>query len=73
MFSRLLNKFGYVRHEPGLVVLSIDDVEVIDEALQIYEARLPTKRYGRFSEAAAAARQKVKAVEPILFQKYLNS
>ncbi|RSE57572.1 hypothetical protein EGT81_19230 [Alcaligenes faecalis] len=70
--SSFFSKMGYVRQEPGLVLLSIDDVEVIDEALQIYQARLPTQRYGRFFEAADAARRKVKAVEPGLFRKYLN-
>lgn len=70
--SNLLSKFGYVRQEPGLVLLSIDDVEVIDEALEIYQARLPTQRYGRFFEAATAAREKVKAVEPGLFRKFLD-
>lgn len=70
--SNILAKFGYVRQEPGLILLSIDDVEVIDEALEIYQARLPTQRHGRFYEAATAAREKVKAVESDISSKFFN-
>lgn len=70
--STFLKKLGLIRYQPGIVVLSLDDIEVIDEALAIYQERLPTQKHGRFYEAAVTARQKVKSLEPGLFRKFFN-
>lgn len=72
MFTKLLKRFGYIKNEPGTVVLSIDDVEVIAEALEIYQARLPNRQYGYFTEAASAAKEKINKVKPGVFAKFMK-
>lgn len=72
MLSKILKRLGYVRQEPGLVVLNIDDVEVIAEALAIYQGRLPNKKYGYFSDAATAAKEKINQLRPGVFAKFLD-
>lgn len=70
MINKLLIKLGYTQVKPDLVQLCIDDVEVISEALSIYQARLPCKQYGYFSEAASNAKAKILALRSDLFSQF---
>ncbi|CAM5559777.1 hypothetical protein [Eoetvoesiella caeni] len=72
MFSRLLKKLGYVRQEPGLVVLTSNDVEVISEALSMYKNRLPNQNWGYFTEATKAAQDKVAQIQPDLKSRFVS-
>ncbi len=72
MLTSLLKKFGYIRQEPGHVLLSIDEAEVIAEALQIYHERLPTQRYGYFAETAQSAKDKIGQIRPGLFARFMQ-
>lgn len=72
MIHRLLERLGYVRKQPGLVVLSVDEVDVLAEALTLYQERLPCKKYGYFSQVAAAAQSKLQCIGPTLFSRFVQ-
>lgn len=70
MISKILKHFGYVKNVPGMVVLDIDEVDIIAEALENYEQRLPLQKYGYFSDATAAAKKKINSIRPGIFAKF---
>lgn len=73
MIQKIFNRLGYVRKEPGLVQLTVDEVDVLTEALTIYQERLPCKKYGYFSQVAEAAQAKLQKIGPALFSRFVQS
>lgn len=73
MIHSILERLGYVRKQPGLVLLSIDEVDVLAEALTHYQERLPCKKYGYFSQVAEAAQAKLQGLGPTLFSRFVQA
>ena len=72
MFHTFLERLGYIRKQPGLIILSVDEVDVLSEALTIYQERLPCKKYGYFSQVAVAAQAKLQSIGPTLFSRFVQ-
>lgn len=72
MLQKLLEKFGYVPAKPGMVELTIDEAEIVAEALEIYKNRLPNTRFGFFSENARSASEKIESVRPPEYRRFIH-
>ena len=72
MLKKFFAKLGYVPAKPGMVELTIDEAEVVAEALEIYKNRLPNSRYGYFSENAQSASKKIENIRPVEYRRFIQ-
>lgn len=72
MLKKILAKLGYIPEKPGMVELTVDEAEIVAEALEIYKNRLPNTRYGFFSENARSASEKIERIRPPEFRRFIQ-
>lgn len=72
MLQKLLATLGYVPAKSGMVELTVDEAEIVAEALEIYKNRLPNTRYGFFSENARSASEKIERIRPPEFRRFIQ-
>lgn len=68
MFQSIFRRLGYQPSVPGTVILSVEEAEVICDALQVYYEATRERAHGYFAEASNRALAKVRPVHSSLYQ-----